>query len=414
MILATKRGHKPLPFFYGGLLLFLSTVAVAKGDGKPLNALQVFDASLDLIQAHYYAPKEIAPAEGGDVRKKGEARRQKLRATSSLAEVQKSIQEILASKEGTANDSAAFLLRDDQEYWAIKSAFSSLIGDNRWTNCGAWFERHGAHYYVREVFTDNSVKADEKNTTSLLRGDQIITPGFHPVATCEHGLKDAGDRVVTLSIRRLPWEEPRKVKLTSKTQSMAQMLLAEAKASEKIYVPKIKTKEHAPAIGYFRLTAGTHPEFLHLTRDVLGRFSKTTDAMVIDLRGGLGGVSSAYLQPFLESYLKPLVVLIDGTTTGGKEVFAFLLKKQRGAVLVGTRTPGLLLAGETFDVIPGEAMLYLPVAKPAGLSGKLLHHGIGADILVETPLLYSAGGDPALSRAVEIAAAQSLKNLKKK
>jgi len=135
------------------------------------------------------------------------------------------------------------------------------------------------------------------------------------------------------------------------------------------------------------------------------------EALVIDLRYGLGGADPSYLSlfnrqiPELQSidrmgettkfqpqWRKPVVFLLNETSRSGKEVLAFAAKKHRLATLVGMRTAGAVLAGSPI-VIEGEDLLYLAVRDVLVDGVRLEGDGVQPDIVVPQDLLRSGGQD---------------------
>lgn len=404
------------------LIAEFSLTALKPGPApETANPVAVFDAVLKTTKEHFYDAKRVGPGGEADLAKRAPALRLQLSPESSPQDLQRVVDQLLSPLEFSHS---GMLMPDDQEYWAIQSAFSKSMEEFRTINCGVLFERHGATFFVREVYLGTpAAKA------GLLRGDQIVTPNFSPVTFCRSVTSAAQEKTskktqntgsVTLLVKHLPGKEAEALTFSTVSASVSELLLTASKKSTHIYPVGHKL------VGYFRLGAGTNESFLWALQDAVAVFAgkeastgvdaqPAVDAMVLDLRGGLGGASPAYTRPFLKptagldkppkalTYSKSLVVLIDGRTTGGKEALAWVFKHERGATLVGEPTPGQLLPGQVFDLAPHYAMLYLAVASPKGLAAKLEGHGVAPDIAVDDPLLFAAGADPILKKGLETA-----------
>jgi len=148
---------------------------------------------------------------------------------------------------------------------------------------------------------------------------------------------------------------------------------------------------------------------------------RDAEALVMDLRYGLGGADPCYLNlfnpqvPQLASidrdgqqttfpiqWKKPVVMLVNETSRSGKEVLAFAARQHGLATLVGTRTAGAVLAGSPI-IIEGQDLLYLAV-RDVQVDGQRLegvgvapHHEVAAD------LLDCQGVDRQLEKAWEVA-----------
>ncbi len=130
--------------------------------------------------------------------------------------------------------------------------------------------------------------------------------------------------------------------------------------------------------------------------------------LIIDLRGPFGPVGSSFAELLSEPNwffgtdpqkpLRPVAVLVDETTLGGREWLAWMLKSKAGATLVGAHTGGMWASSQwlPLEVCPG----YLLV--PQGSTKAPLPEGIGLtpDVVVPTSIVYMSGADPVLEAAI--------------
>jgi carboxyl-terminal processing protease len=118
--------------------------------------------------------------------------------------------------------------------------------------------------------------------------------------------------------------------------------------------------------------------------------------MVVTGRNGGPGIVNT-------RWRKPVVLLINGGSRSGKEILAYGFEKYGYGAVVGTRTKGDVLAARAFMLSDGS-LLELAV-DDVRVDGERLE-GVGVAPTIEVPfrLEYSAGADPQLERAVEIAA----------
>jgi len=144
-------------------------------------------------------------------------------------------------------------------------------------------------------------------------------------------------------------------------------------------------------------------------------------ALVLDLRGGVGGASPDYADFFIgrspelrlrapgsdhetvvnARWRKPVVVIVDGSTKSGSEILAFAMSRAE-VPLVGERTAGEVVAGKPFLLSDGS--LLLVASKLVTVDGTVLE-GTGVDptIRVAHDIPYSAGDDPPQEAAYRIA-----------
>lgn len=178
-------------------------------------------------------------------------------------------------------------------------------------------------------------------------------------------------------------------------------------------------------LGYVRVRSYANPAYQELLADLLQRELAGVDGLVLDLRGGWGGASPEYVNLFnpvtprlgrrsradIESgaewqeqefaFRKPLVLLVDGESRSGKEIFAHALRKHGRARLVGERTGGAVLGGTPIMLRDGS-MLYLAVMDVRVDGERLEGVGVPVDDEVKRTIPYAGGADAQFDRAIEV------------
>jgi carboxyl-terminal processing protease len=155
--------------------------------------------------------------------------------------------------------------------------------------------------------------------------------------------------------------------------------------------------------------------------------SEPLDAMIVDLRGKVGGRDHSDLVldllegprrgvPYVyrgrtetrrettpvrrnPSFRGRTAVLIDHHTRSAGELLANSLKAARIGPLIGTTTAGHVLATQ-IEVVAGDHVLQLPVSRPEADGLVLEGKGVDPDMIVEQALPYSAGADAVLEAAL--------------
>ena len=146
---------------------------------------------------------------------------------------------------------------------------------------------------------------------------------------------------------------------------------------------------------------------------------KEADALIIDLRYGLGGAWPYYLNivnrdiPILamhnrdgmetvvdSQWRKPAVYLVNAFSRSGKELLAFGARKYHLATVIGERTAGHCLGGRLFPLSNGD-VLFLAVQSSRIDGVNLEGVGVPPDIDVPFDVRYCAGYDVQLKKALE-------------
>ena len=146
------------------------------------------------------------------------------------------------------------------------------------------------------------------------------------------------------------------------------------------------------------------------------------DALVIDLRGRIGGGGMSYLEiidprgPALtvtgrdmprskprKNFRHRTVWLIDESVRSGAELLTYTIRQDGYGLLVGGNTAGAVVGGSPF-MLPDGSLLYVAVVDLAVDGKRLEGVGVAPDIAVPFSLPFAAGADPRLERALNEAA----------
>ena len=251
-------------------------------------------------------------------------------------------------------------------------------------------------------------------SAELRFGDQIIsvdgTP-FHPILSFAG---KAGSRVM-LRIRRGQEEHliPCDVQKLDGRTMFEDALRASVRVIEK----------QGTRIGYLHVWSYAGQKYQDMVTEILlwGELSQC-DGLVLDLRDGWGGASPSYLNLFREPIFetesssrtgpprnysgvwgKPVVLLTNGGSTSGKEMFVYGFRKLQLGTVVGEYTAGAVVAGRAFLLSNGD-FLYLAVADVKVDGQKLEGQGVAPDLPVPRILTRAneyGPSDPQVEAALE-------------
>jgi carboxyl-terminal processing protease len=360
----------------------------------------VFDAATALVKGNFYdktlrgLPWDHLTAEA----------RASLRPNSGDDELKVAVNGLLSRLQASHTE---FYSDRDQAYWALRGIFSHRLKGHPVRQVGAWFERSGDKWFVRNVF-----EGSEAAAAGILPGDEVVSADGEPLQPVVSFRTLKAALGVRLEIRRSPTALPRSIHVETAFRSYQEIMLLATKRSARIY------SRGGRKVGYFHLWAGTHREFLRALKHAAHAYEKQADALVLDLRDGFGGAGPEYVEPFermsdgdsplpeKHRFGKPLVVLVNGGTRSGKEWVAYLLKKA-GRTLVGTTTRGYFLAARPYVLGEARYLLYLAVSNAGPPGVEIEGKGVIPDVEVPFDFHYSAGADPQLERALAVAAEQA-------
>ena len=281
--------------------------------------------------------------------------------------------------------------RSDFEYWALESIFAKSMDDFKLGLSGIWAERADGTWYARYVLPGSPADvAGVRPGAELLRLDGRA---FDPLGF-------AADRRSTLYIS-LSGHGRQQISLVAGNESVQRSLLDATERSAQVI-------DVGPRrVGYFHLWSGTRPEFLTAMKSALSRLeAERVDAIILDLRGGYGGANLDYVAPLRSTrYLTetPKYVLIDDGVRSGKEWVAAVIKNERLATLVGSKTAGAFLGGLANHLFDDRYFVYVAGREfiPPDV-GRIEGVGVEPDIAVNACHRLCDGKDPQLEGVFDL------------
>lgn len=302
-------------------------------------------------------------------------------------------------------------LLDTYAHTGLRSRLRSLFPDGvvRYPGIGV-----AVAVAERRFFVSATVPGGLAECGGLLSGDELVSVDdlpYEPVAS----FRGCGVRSVSLGFRREAQGPLLHVEITPALLS-AGALLAKASRDGARVIPW-----RSKSVAYYKPWSLAGDGHWRLLVNTLSGKLRNCDALVLDLRGGIGGASPDYAEFFIgrspeltllgprqakrvvnPHWRKPVILLVDGTTRSGSEVFAFSLQRA-GIPIVGTRTSGEVTIARAF-ILSDESLLLVATCAVA-VDGVILEgNGVQADVVVPYDIAYAAGNDPQLDAALELAA----------
>jgi hypothetical protein len=282
-------------------------------------------------------------------------------------------------------EGAEVINRHDPLFWLYRARFG-LDNPPAPAMIPFWLTRRGHGWHVYLAATGDS------SITTLMRGDQIEFSSGKPLSFDTIGAKTRSVKVKSLS-----WDKPETKSLPLQQKSVSQIFLDLVHSHRKdVVTGKTKT-------GVLPLPA-IDLELLRVDAEqALKQFQNTTDQLIVDLRGPYGSGGMTGIELFLDDkgnrahYKKPLYVLIDRYTSGGRELLAGLLQRHAGAILIGEETAGRTAPVELTELDPGKFILITEHQIKSAQSGPLK-----PDRPIAEALMFAAGQDKILEGAIEI------------
>ncbi|MBS1723674.1 MAG: PDZ domain-containing protein [Armatimonadetes bacterium] len=303
-----------------------------------------------------------------------------------------------------------FLTKDEQGFYLF-DALSKGDKAVKMPNIGAWFKKTKDGYTVQMVLEDGpAAKA------GLRKGDVVTTIDGRPFAPVAPLAASIGKTV------RLEWMHPRSDGSLQQATGSAdvaetqglQMFLDASRRSGRII------EKDGKKFGYFHLWTMASSAFKDALEGFVYGKAKDTDAFILDVRDGFGGRPEGYGDPFfrpevkldwtigaggsqkqLFGYQKPLIVIINPGSRSAKEVFSYIMKKSKRAVLVGNHTAGDVL-GTSPSPVEDWAYVEIPMVDVAVDGIRLEKNPVQADVQVAREY-DDNGNDLYLEKAIETA-----------
>lgn len=302
-----------------------------------------------------------------------------------------------------------FLFRNDS--LAEEMAPYLTNGAPIYADIGVILERRSEGYFASGILAGFPA-----SKSGILTGDRLVSVEgrpFHPI----HSFRGRVGQELLISIERRPGEM-RNINVTPVLLDGRTMFQDAMRNSLRIF------ERNGARIAYSRVWSYAGRIYHDILTDALLYGSlKDADALVLDIRGGWGGASPAYLNFFtkktiemtstsrdgethrsLSGWPKPVVLLVDEGSRSGKELIAFGFREFGIGPIVGQKTAGAAVAGR-FNVLSDGSILYIAVSDVQVNGTRLEGRGVAPDIRVPFDPVYAAGADPQLDRAVQEAAA---------
>lgn len=285
-------------------------------------------------------------------------------------------------------------------------------GTITYSGIGIYTTTINSKIYIRAM-----LEGSPASEAGLMVGDQLLSADgqpFHPIRS----FADKVGQTVQLVIQRSPSPDSQQTVLVRPKQFDTVTMFLEVQ-QDSIQIIEQQNRE----IGYVHVWSYANEQGQQQLEDELlyGRL-KDVDALILDLRGGWGGTPATVLnlytgrgpsitsivprqdmQTTTHSYWrKPVVMVVNEESRSAKEILAFGFQQYKIGTVVGTKTPGAVVAGRPFLMSDGS-VLYVAIADVLVDGTRLEGVGVTPDVTVPFSLEYAQGDDPQKQRAIEIA-----------
>ena len=389
----------------------------ALGAGPAAAAEDPVLEQVDAVVAHaFYSPEVLR--ERGWAKRVARADRRLARARDAAARTA-IFRELLASLRTSHTD---YFAKDDPRHADLAAIFARVLADParcprespeppppvERTGIGAWWKQVDGRWFAAPVF-DGGI-AQEAGVRS---GDEIVTADGKPFAPVTSFAGRAGERVA-LGVRHSRIAKLDTIVVVPQVEQPLALHAAATRDSARI------VERGGKRIAYVHLWSGVGDAPAAAREAIRALNAKSPDAWILDIRDGWGGVPPDFLSIFdtrvpvlvttpregeafhFDGQLRvPTAVLVNDGVKSGKEVLAHAIRKHHLATLVGSATPGALVAGTAY-CLPDGALLYV-AAGITTIDGEVLEgHGVTPDLLVPFDPRWANGADPQLDAALDL------------
>jgi len=389
--------------------LIIAKVPFAAAEQNPSSYSALFEEIVNIVETHFYNPEQIAkdfPAIKADyrIRLKNISSQ---KAFSSLVNCM--LDELHASH-------TYYLTPDDYEYYQLCALFSKIPEISRlfdgkevlYPSVGILTQDIGNRVYIVSVLAGSVAEK-----AGLLQGDEILSANGAPYLPITSLRSNVGKNVV-FKIRRKETDKPFTILMQPVLVNPKQEMLEAQKSSVRII------EQNETRVGYVHIYSYAGYEYhQELLNAITWGKLKEADALIIDLRYGLGGAAPSYLNifntkiPVLKmhhrdgtvtvfdsQWRKQAVYLVNQYSRSGKELLAYGARRYQQVKVIGERTAGDVLGGRLFPLSNGDT-LFLAVQSALVDGVNLEGIGVPPDIEVPFDVRYCAGQDAQLKKALE-------------
>lgn len=266
--------------------------------------------------------------------------------------------------------------------------------------------------FVKAIFDGGPAAA-----AGLQVGDQILSVAGQPLQPIQSFL-DKADQPITMQVQRsADPDSQQEITVTPKQYDGITMFLDAMSDSVDVI------ERSGRQIGYIHIWSYAGDQYQQKLEEELiyGRL-KDADALVLDLRDGWGGAPLTALNlytargpslthirrdgrasTYQPHWDKPVVMLVNEGSRSAKEILAYGFQQYDIGPVVGSPTPGAVVAGRAF-LMPDNSLLYVAVGDVyLDETVRLEGMGVTPDIVVPFPIEYAQGADPQKDQAIATA-----------
>jgi carboxyl-terminal processing protease len=336
-----------------------------------------------------------------------------IETTADQTQFSKHVNSMLA---GLNSSHTYYLSPKDYEYYQLAAVFEKIpVVQKVFQGKGVVYPTVGILTETIEgkVFIVSVLPGSIAEQSGLFAGDEIVAANGKPYTPIGSLESNVGGMVV-FSIKRSPAEKVQTISMVPEYVNPKTEMLDAEKASIRII------EAEGVTIGYIHIYSYAGREYHdELVSAISWGALKDADALIIDLRYGLGGADPGYLNIFNPKvpvitttdragktdcydpqWRRPTVFLVNKTTRSGKEILAFGARKYNLATVIGERTAGAVSAGQLFPLSNSD-FLYLAVRSSLIDGVKLEGVGVSPDIEAPMEIRYCKGKDFQLDLAVK-------------